>query len=719
MNPLVALHRIREDGFRIAWERMRYRFRGRTRRLEALRTIAQQGRDGTPIEPAFARALGVREDELAQRVAELDAELCARGMAGSDGGAIAQGLRESMPDVVTGVVARADAIAAGDMRWLAPGLPDFQGNIDWHVAVGGARDNRWPIVPIDQIQEADEESPGDIRRTWELSRHQYLPLLSMAWLFTGETRHLTALVDIWRAWMEANPFGKGIHWLHAQEAALRMKAWIWARGLAGAAMPWTPTDEIRFHANLWAHAEHAWNTRSASPDRNNHALTELLALDSYCAAMPSAPLAKRSGQAIHGAASEEILRQFWENGAPGEGSVGYHLFTLESATEWCAHRDALDLPTSPSVKQRLSAMTEFAVAMMRSDGSWPRIGDVDDGRGFLLQHDPGDRMGAVTAACLLFEVDPPPESADCAESSWLGIEASVPASVEPSRNAQQHFVEAGFSIERSSGEHACHLVVSAGPSAFRPGVSLAHMHADGPSMTWWIDGRPILIDPGTGMYGGPLSRRTLFRQTAAHSTIEVDGADRFDVTSSRFGVERPPAAAPMTITSGSGWSLHESNVSAARSGQAAEVMLTRWVVHLPSLPALLIIDRARGAGTHTIRRHLHLGDTHLELQKDRAVLRDSEGVSLLDVHARSPASLQRKSSPRSPRYGIVDTGDSLCFEEEDVALPWVGAILLGPPGFTWNWVNGERCSLALEGGRMIHIHLQDWRPIAVEWEATD
>jgi hypothetical protein len=34
-------------------------------------------------------------------------------------------------------------------------------------------------------------------------------------------------------------------------------------------------------------------------------------------------------------------------------------------------------------------------------------------------------------------------------------------------------------------------------------------------------------------------------------------------------------------------------------------------------------------------------------------------------------------------------------------------------------VNGERCSLALEGGRMIHIHLQDWRPIAVEWEATD
>ena len=718
MNPLVALQRIRQDGIRISWERVRYRLGARSKRQKALRSLADRGRSGARVQEEFAHALGVPEDALLDPVLRLDAELCARGMPGSTAAETAQKLAEAMPELAEAVVARAESIARGDMQWLAPTLPNFEGPLDWHIALGGESPGSWPLLPVDEIEEAGEHAPGDMRLTWELNRHQFLPLLSMAGRFTGDGRHLDTLVDLLRHWMESNPLGKGIHWLHAQETALRMKAWIWARGLAGDAMPWTPSDQIRFHATLWAHADHAWTTRSISPDRNNHALTELLALDLHCAAMPSSPLAQRMGEAIHQATTEEILRQFWEDGAPGEGSIGYHLFTLESGAEWHAHRAALGLPTPQPVRDRLREMTRFAAAMIRPDGTWPRIGDVDDGRGFLLQPDPMDRIGAITAACGLFHVPPPLHPARSAPSFWLGAQEATSPPAEISESTHQTFVQAGLSVERTR-QPACHLVHAAGPSESRPGVSLGHLHADGPSLTWWVDGHAILVDPGTGVYGGPLERRVEFRRTSSHSSIQIDAQDRFDIQSLRFGVERPPMASPVRFDSGEGWSIHESSIAASRSGSTRQISLTRSVVHLPTLPALVIIDRAVGPGCHSIWRHLHFGVQHLERDGARSTLRGPEGMTLFEVEAQGSPAIQRINAPRSPRYGVLERGEALRFEQKEAELPWSGALVLAPPGFDWDDALPDRWTLRLEQGVAAQIHLREGRVEKVTWEVPE
>ena len=55
----------------------------------------------------------------------------------------------------------------------------------------------------------------------------------------------------------------------------------------------------------------------------------------------------------------------------------------------------------------------------------------------------------------------------------------------------------------------------------------AHAHADALSFQLWVDGSPVVVDPGTYTYE-PGADRDWFRGTRAHSTVAVDG-DQFEL----------------------------------------------------------------------------------------------------------------------------------------------------------------------------------------------
>ncbi|HLA38349.1 MAG TPA: heparinase II/III-family protein, partial [Candidatus Glassbacteria bacterium] len=60
------------------------------------------------------------------------------------------------------------------------------------------------------------------------------------------------------------------------------------------------------------------------------------------------------------------------------------------------------------------------------------------------------------------------------------------------------------------------------------GRTWAHSHADRLSISLFIAGRPILVDPGTGFYLSDRSFREFFRSTQAHNTLTVDGQSQSD-----------------------------------------------------------------------------------------------------------------------------------------------------------------------------------------------
>lgn len=100
----------------------------------------------------------------------------------------------------------------------------------------------------------------------------------------------------------------------------------------------------------------------------------------------------------------------------------------------------------------------------------------------------------------------------------------VPAlDLPPARDGLSLFPETGYAVLRRDGVW---LAFDCGASA--PSFLPAHAHADALSFQLWIDGRPVVIDPGMPTYE-PGAERDWFRGTRAHSTVSVDGRDQFEL----------------------------------------------------------------------------------------------------------------------------------------------------------------------------------------------
>lgn len=80
--------------------------------------------------------------------------------------------------------------------------------------------------------------------------------------------------------------------------------------------------------------------------------------------------------------------------------------------------------------------------------------------------------------------------------------------------------DTGYLVLRHGNDQAVLDLAEVSPPHLPP-----HAHADVGSFVLWIDGRPLVVDPGTGRYEEP--ERSRLRSTAAHSTLEVDGVDQF------------------------------------------------------------------------------------------------------------------------------------------------------------------------------------------------
>ena len=79
--------------------------------------------------------------------------------------------------------------------------------------------------------------------------------------------------------------------------------------------------------------------------------------------------------------------------------------------------------------------------------------------------------------------------------------------------------ETGYVVLRDEGDQ---LVFDAG--ALCPPYLPPHAHADALSVLLWLDGQPLIVDPGTFTYTGP--DRNRFRSTRAHATVSVDDQDQ-------------------------------------------------------------------------------------------------------------------------------------------------------------------------------------------------
>ena len=399
--------------------------------------------------------------------------------------------------------------AAGDAphpEWTGPALKVLDGiqtlfgqevQVGWPPRWGW----RWDDTAL------AETFSKDVRSTWEIQRLQgLLPLAQAAEQNSGLDRedfskaYIEGLLDFHRE----HPGPSGVAWTSALELGLRLIS-------LGQGLPLVVNSDAfaRHHMSLLVILDrHArWLAADLSLDkviRGNHLLGELAGLLVAGHLVPSARDTWWGPHRVPAILENEILDQIHPDGVSVEQSLTYEKFILEFLLEAACLAHTRNTPFSPQVRERLRASAVHLEAVTAPDGSLPRVGDCDSGRGTGGGDDP-HRTRELTGR-VKSKIAP-------------GTNKLTPPTVftEHKDLAIASFPAGGHVTVRSAkGDF---LFVRGGP--FGHGSS-AHSHADWLSPVLYLKGEAVLIDPGVFGYGVEASGRNAFRDWPAHNVLYLE-----------------------------------------------------------------------------------------------------------------------------------------------------------------------------------------------------
>lgn len=579
-------------------------------------------------------------------------------------------MRERLPGQAEYIVQQAEQICAHRFDLLGYSEVDYGRPIDWHLdAVHG---KHAPRKAFYRVRYLDYNQVGDSKVTWELNRHQHLVTLAKAYRLTADRRFADEALRQWRHWQVENPYPVGINWASSLEVAFRSLSWLWMYHLLQGS-PRVPDFRAELLRGLALHGRHIERYLSTYFSPNTHLLGEgvgLFFLGTLCAELAAAERWKALGWKI---VLQEAERQVRPDGFHFEQSTYYHVYALDFFLHSAVLASVNGMAIPTSFEDTLERMLT-ALCLLGRGGQPPRFGDDDGGRVFDPQRNRGEHLldPLATGAILFHRGDYKVVAAGLREETlWLlGAEGArqwdaLEESPVPTESAA--FGDAGFYLLPAG--KSTQLVVDAGPLGTASG---GHGHADALSVCLHSRGRPLLIDPGAYEYVGPGNDRDVFRGTAMHNTLRVDGLNQAEPATA-FSWQRLPHSKVEQWVQGQNLDLLVA-VHDGYESLPSPVTHRRWVISLRN-GIYVIRDVIEGHGTHRLDLSWHLGQ-ELQLVQDGLYRARgaSQGLALLPFQAHGWAEEFRRES-WSPAYGQKAPMTVLNFSAT-TALPTEFAMLL-------------------------------------------
>jgi len=348
--------------------------------------------------------------------------------------------------------------------------------------------HEWVRDHISKLQLVTQK--GDVKIPWELSRFQHGVTLALGYKHSREPRFVNEWLAQFNSWRADNPPEYGCNWGNAMEVSIRAVNWIAAYHFIQDALD-RPTKESILKA-LIQHGRFIFTHLEEFFPFNNHLIADL------CGLIWLGIFLRPSKEAEHWLdyglreLANQIRIQVLPDGASYEASTAYHRFVTEMIVETCEV-----LKTSQVYSQRIARndiyleelhktadkMIRVVNALRKPDGSIPLFGDEDGGK-------------------------------------WIAnYKLPITNYQLPASNVQA-FPHAGWFSYRHDDEY---LAIRAGNNG-QLGWG-GHAHNDALSFEYSIGARNFLVDPGTYAYTFDPEARNMFRSTAYHNTLRVDGQE--------------------------------------------------------------------------------------------------------------------------------------------------------------------------------------------------
>jgi len=433
-------------------------------------------------------------------------------------------LQKHLPEDAADLIRRADEICEHRFSLLGYSQLEYGKAIDWHLdAVHG---KRAPLTAWYRIPFLDFSAVGDHKVTWELNRHQHLPVLAKAWLLSGQTKYLDELLGQWKSWQEANPYPLGVNWASTLEVAFRTLSWIWVWELVRDAAQTPKTFAADLARALRLNGKYIEGYLSTYFSPNTHLLGEGFALFFLGTLFPGFAEAQRWQRRGWEIVEEATQRQVRPDGVYFEQSLYYHVYALD----FFLHTRVLAERNGVAVSKKYDAVIRKmldVVCRLSQTGPPQSFGDDDGGRLFDAARNRAAYLRDPLAVGRLIygESDFRGLAKLTEESIWLFGERAIrelAGQNEPVGMRSAAFVDGGIYVLTDSVDRA-QMMVDAGPQGTG---RCGHGHADALSVQFAARGHAVLVDAGAYVYMDDDGSRNLFRGTASHNTLQVDKRDQ-------------------------------------------------------------------------------------------------------------------------------------------------------------------------------------------------
>lgn len=584
--------------------------------------------------------------------------------------------------------------------------------IDWHKDVKSGY--RWDARIWYRNRRASP--PGaDVKVPWELARLQHLPRMAVFCSVLPDYRQRLVLefrnqvLDF----IAANPPRMGVNWECAMDVAIRAANVLLAFDLFQQLDKEGTLDKRFRHVladSVYDHGYHIFTNLEWSPSlTSNHYLSDIAGLLFIAAYLERTPEVKQWLRMSQEGLLTEMKKQFCEDGTNFESSTCYHRLSGELVVYASALLIRLGRQLPDWYRHRLEGIGTVAAALRNDRGQAVQIGDNDSGRFFaltplgrligkedalaryehlasgdqcpldsyfdedLLNHGAligsvaglsGDEGLAGQVACRL-EYCLIRSLAGGMKPAKARTSSAGPRKSSDGPGSLTSFGDSGWYVYRDPAVFAC---ISNGPN--RPWNYGGHAHNDKLSFSLSVDGEDVIVDPGTYVYTADTKMRDLFRSTAMHNTVSIDGKEQVPFPDNPFLLSPDPGAKTLEFSpraQGFGFMGEHNGFAPALHRRELDYDRCEGLVRIRDLVS------AVPTGPHGAKFscwfHLAPGIAARCLGTDSVELRTPRGRKLV-LQLRGSTSVRIVPSLFSPGYGKIEksirvTGEaafSECFE---------------------------------------------------------
>ncbi len=495
--------------------------------------------------------------------------------------------------------------------------------INWHVDLKSGK--KWDKQFYSRIGHI---SGADIKMPWELSRCQHLLWLGEAYLITSDERYAQEIIDeiIW--WIDDNPFMYTVNWKCAMDVAFRAVNWLFALNMISRYDGFDDKFATKVTRSLWQHGFFIRNNlEKVIPYSNNHYASNIVGL-LYIGALFKHTSKGRSW--FRFALKEyykEVLTQILPSGVHYERSVSYHRLMTELFSYPIYMLKRMGENVSQNVDERIKKMYKYVATYTKPNGYAPLIADNDDGRFVpllrrdLRQHNYLNGPNSVENVIVAVGLKP--------LFCMLNSETRL-------------YSDAGVAIVRMGDSYL--FINNGGYSKFpHDNQSLigTHTHNDLLSFELSLDGKDIIIDPGTYLYTSSKTDRNAFRSTAKHNTVMVDDEEQNGMVET-FYLKR---------------NVHSERLREIKDGFEGEyVTIEGRMSHrrqfILSTEKLTINDYITKSGSnHEAKLYFHFAQGIAPVIKENKVLLNDDETTL--SFSVPPHKLEINDDNMSPSFGVL------------------------------------------------------------------